>query len=283
MAKKNHSKRDSKNIWLFILACSLLGSYLYIRYTAQDIKTLTDKYDQEEIELQDDLPATSSTPEQSDVQTTEATEVQQTTQQDRLFIDNSANIYGVDGKAAYSEQEKLKQKELAPDWGAQPKVEGYESKILDRRKRQLSEFQQQMRLDMQLPLDLNYHSLDFDDGVIALRGKGDGQIQTLTAMGTKKNYNTEQLIHYLNSPNNGIVENNQVRFNTEGTQRFVPNKDSGISDIVVIDGNHRGVKAAHVIRADGQASYLFVIEGDGQYFEDNQDGIASLLSRIRAN
>lgn len=140
--------------------------------------------------------------------------------------------------------------------------------VLKEKADKLNAFKNLIKLEVQLPVGMDFVELDLDGNVAAMEGNMPGK--KILMMAAERTATPELIASFLKEQRPSIPMFNNYDFKISGPVSSVtPPKQSGISKITIIPGGmNQGnqVYAAYLERQDRKGSYVFVMEASPSQF-----------------
>jgi hypothetical protein len=158
--------------------------------------------------------------------------------------------------------------------------------IENRKKQQkqlLKRFSSLLSIKANYPEDLHYRQLDLDDKITGIMGTGGGQIKTLTILATRMTVSTTQVADFLSEENNGVPSVRNLKFSRKALREVSSSSHSGLGKVTILRSiNSKSIYAALVPRKDRQGTYLFILESNPDFFDNNEGYVDKLFSSLKA-
>lgn len=162
----------------------------------------------------------------------------------------------------------------------------YVDPVVAAQKQLIQEFKDTIKLDLDLPPDLNFSRLDLEGEVAVMEGVSPEGDRKMVVMAAAQTPSPETIAAYINEQKIGIPSLSDHNFKISGEIKSLPGpKGSGISTIKIIPaGSSKGteVYAAQLIRSDKQGSYVFIMRASPNYFENYEGDLDNMLANLSA-
>jgi hypothetical protein len=157
----------------------------------------------------------------------------------------------------------------------------------EKQEKMVEDFKSEIKLNMTLPDNMIFETLDIQDNMAALYGKHPETDREMAILAAKQTASPKTIVRFLNENKEGLPMLKGRGFKVSGSiQRLNAPKESGLGKVTLIPGGEKSgsvVWAAHVERKDKAGSYLFLIEASPAYFDQNEGGLDALLETMKAN
>lgn len=160
-----------------------------------------------------------------------------------------------------------------------------DEKLIEEQKRLLSKFKSEIKLDIKLPENMIFEALDVEDEIEVIYGQGVGIDREMAVLASRAKASPETIINFLNEAKDSIPMLKEGGFKKSGSiQSVTPPKETGLKSVTLIPGHEKSgkrVMAAYLVREDNQGSYLFLMEANPSYFENNDGTFEEILNSIK--
>lgn len=159
--------------------------------------------------------------------------------------------------------------------------------VVEASKAAVASFEQNARMSVRLPEDLNFVPLDLEESMASIYGSNPHTNIAMAVVAAPMDATPSQAAQYV-AENLGTFPNTRghsIR-NWSAPQNLSVSPQSGLKSATLLSTQMENGEALHLVllnRSDGKGTYFFLASGKGGYFSDNEDRFDEALRSFKAH
>lgn len=148
----------------------------------------------------------------------------------------------------------------------------------------LDEFRNVAKINLPVPPGMEFVKIDFDEDIAGVYGSTRSGDKEFVALAIGKIVDLKQSVNYLEEEAKAFPLIKDVKFDTSKVIDIATSKDSSLSNLQIVEGK-KGRETVYVAlteRSDRKGSYLFIMRAPTNYYDENDDGLETLLQQLKA-
>ncbi len=159
--------------------------------------------------------------------------------------------------------------------------------VVEASKAAVASFEQNARMSVRLPEDLNFVPLDLEESMASIYGSNPHTNVAMAVVAAPMDATPSQAAQYV-AQNLGTFPNTRghsIR-NWSAPQSLLVSPESGLKRATLLSTQMENGEALYLVllnRSDGRGTYFFLASGKDGYFSDNEDRFDEALRSFKAH